>query len=189
MHEPGATHDAARGRVLLVPGIGNSGPEHWQSRWEAEHDMYVRVQQKDWDHPVCREWEQALELAAQGAAPAPLIAAHSLGCLVVAQWLAWTSVRVAGVLLVAVPDPAGSSFPAVAVGFSPFRPRRLPCASIVVASSDDPYAGLDFARQCAEYWGSRFVNVGCAGHINAASGLGNWTEGQRLLESLAAMRV
>jgi len=65
MPEKRADHTAPRGRVLLVPGIGNSGPEHWQSRWEAQHASYIRVRQSDWDNPVCADWQQALELAAQ----------------------------------------------------------------------------------------------------------------------------
>jgi len=175
---------APRGRVLLVPGIGDSGAEHWQSRWEAQNESCVRVRQRDWDNPVCADWQQALELAACDAAPDTLIAAHSLGCLLVAHWLARTSVRIAGALLVAIPDPEGASFPPQAVGFSPLPPKSLPCASIVVASIDDPYGSLDFARQCAAAWGSRLVSIGRAGHINAASGLGDWSEGQRLLRSL-----
>ena len=29
------THDALA--VLIVPGIGNSGPQHWQTLWERQH--------------------------------------------------------------------------------------------------------------------------------------------------------
>lgn len=185
MPEKRADHTAPHGRVLLVPGIGNSGPEHWQSRWEAQHASYIRVRQRDWDNPVCADWQQALELAAQHATPDTLIAAHSLGSLLVAHWLARTSVRIAGALLVAVPDPEGASFPAQALGFTPLPLRKLPCASILVSSTDDPYGGVPFHRHCAAAWGSRFVNIGRAGHINAESGLGDWREGRALLLSLA----
>ena len=184
MRAPRQTDDTAPNRVLLVPGIGNSGPTHWQSYWESEHDSYVRVQQSDWEHPVCADWVSALELDAQRAGPGTLIAAHSLGCLVVANWLAQTSIPVAGALLVAVPDPSGARFPSEAKGFTPVPFDPLPCPSIVVASSDDPYSDMAFATQCANAWGSRLINIGRAGHINAASGLGRWDEGQRLLRSL-----
>ncbi len=184
MPEHRETHAGTRGRILLVPGIGNSGPQHWQSRWETEDDVCRRVQQKDWENPVCGDWVEALESAALRAGPAPVIAAHSLGCLAVAHWLARTSVRIAGALLVAVPDPHAASFPAQAMGFTPLPRKRFPCVSIVVASTDDPYSSVSFARQCAEAWGSRFVDIGRAGHINADSGLGEWSEGQRLLRSL-----
>ena len=186
MPERRAIAGGARRDVLLVPGIGNSGPQHWQSRWEAQHDTWIRVRQNDWENPVCGDWVQALELAVLRAAPHLLIAAHSLGCLAVAHWLARTSLNIAGALLVAVPDPHGAIFPAQAVGFTPLPRKRFPCASIVVASTDDPYCDLEFVRQCAAAWGSRLVDIGPAGHINADSGLGDWSEGQRLLESLAA---
>jgi len=174
----------ARRPVLLVPGIGNSGPDHWQSRWEVQGESYQRVQQRDWDNPVCSEWVESLEAAARHAGSRAVIAAHSLGCLLVAHWLASTSLEVSGALLVAVPDPSGPSFPKQASGFSPVPRRPLACPSIVVASEDDPYGSVAFAKQCADSWGSRFVGIGSAGHINAASGLGDWSEGHRLLRDL-----
>src|SRR5258708_35444679 len=66
--------------VLLVPGIGNSGPAHWQSLWQAKHPDVRRVMQRDWDHPVCDEWVGALDHAVGQAAVLPVLAAHSLGC-------------------------------------------------------------------------------------------------------------
>src|SRR6185312_3154120 len=159
------TRAGTRQPVLLVPGIGNSGPGHWQSRWEAADDACNRVPQEYWENPVCADWVRAL--AVLRTPPNPLIAAHSLGCLVVAHWLGRTSLSIAGALLVAVPDPHGASFPAQAVGFTPLPRKRFPCASIVVASSDDRYSDVDFARRCVEAWGSRLVDIGPAGHINA----------------------
>jgi len=186
MHEPRQSHIAETCRVLLVPGIGNSGPTHWQSYWEAAHASYARVHQRDWDHPVCADWVAALECAAQRAAPNPLLVAHSLGCLTAVHWLAQTSINVTGVLLVAIPDPDRASFPAQAKGFAPIPGNQLPCPSIVVASADDPYSDIAFAQRCANAWKSRFIDIGCAGHINAASGLGNWEQGHRMLRSLLA---
>jgi uncharacterized protein len=172
-----------KSRVLIVPGLGNSGPTHWQSLWEA-HEGYHRVQQRDWDYPVCSEWMSCLDRAVREAPADVLIAAHSLGTLLVTHWLAGTKVRIGGALLVAVPDPEAPGFPPQARGFAPIAHLPLHCPSIVVASIDDPYGDSAFARQCAESWGSRLVNIGKAGHINAASGLGEWNEGHRLLESL-----
>jgi uncharacterized protein len=174
---------SAKSQVLLVPGLGNSGPDHWQSRWEADRG-YTRVQQRDWDQPVCSEWIESLDRTARAAAADILMVAHSLGTLLVTHWLARTRLRIGGVLLVAVPNPAARSFPSAARGFAPVAAARLDCPSVVVASNDDPYGDLPFVRRCAESWGSRLVNIGNAGHINAASGLGDWEEGHRLLESL-----
>jgi hypothetical protein len=62
--------------------------------------------------------------------------------------------------------------------------QPLPFASILVSSTDDPYGGVDFARACAAAWGSRLVSIGAAGHINSASGYGEWPEGLALLQAL-----
>jgi len=169
--------------VLTVPGIGNSGPDHWQSLWEAGDPAVVRVQQHDWDNPVLAEWLAPLETAVRSAGHRVFIVAHSLGCLLVTHWLAQASVGICGALLVAVPDPQGENFPARAAGFG-VPLVRMPCPTIVVASVDDPYADIGFAQRCAQVWGSRFVEVGNAGHINAASRLGHWDEGKRLLAGL-----
>jgi uncharacterized protein len=171
--------------VLLVPGIGNSGPEHWQSLWQAANKVWVRVAQRDWDRPVCNEWLDALTATVRQAGVAPFIVAHSLGCLLAAHWLVQSSHPIAGVLLVAVPNPEGANFPNKAVGFAPVPQNRLPCPSIVVASTNDPYGDIEFAERCASNWGNRFVNVGNAGHINGASGLREWHQGQQLLRELA----
>jgi uncharacterized protein len=172
------------GPVLLLPGFGNSGPEHWQSHWERQNTGCMRVEQTDWERPVCVAWMPALENAVRAAGPRALIAAHSLGCLLLVHWLARTSLEIAGALLVAVPDPRGPHFPVQAHGFEPVPAVRIACPSIVVASVDDPYGSVEFARRCADAWGSRLVNVGAAGHINAASGLGEWRAGQVLLSEL-----
>lgn len=172
--------------VLIVPGIDGSGPEHWQTRWEAAHPSFSRVQQRDWHNPVFEEWLQPLESALAAAGPGAAVAAHSLGCLLVARLLTEKPVGIAGALLVAVPDPAAPTFPPQTQGFEFVPTVGLPCRSTVIASTNDPFAEIDFAAQCADAWGSRFVNLGSVGHINALSGLGDWPEGQRLLLELLA---
>ncbi len=64
----------------------------------------------------------------------------------------------------------------------PPRQRRLPFPSIVVASRDDPWIEIDRAHSLAASWGSHFIDAGDQGHLNAASGIGWWNEGQELLE-------
>jgi len=173
-------------QVLLLPGFLNSGPAHWQSRWEDGHPAFRRVMQRDWERPVCADWRAGLERAVRESGPDTVLVAHSLGCLLVPHWAAHTSLRIRAALLVAVPDPAGAGFPPQATGFHGSPQGRLPFRSIVVASTDDPYGSLEFSQRCASGWGSRFVCIGAAGHINADSGLGDWEEGYRLLEGLMA---
>jgi uncharacterized protein len=177
-------------RLLFLPGIGGSGPEHWQTRWEASLPDARRVSARDWDHPVCVEWVAALE-AEVALAPARLVlVAHSLGCLQAVHWAAATRLAsfVRGALLVAPPDPDGAAFPVEAVGFRPLPGASLPFTSIVVASANDPYASPEFSRRAAAGWGSILVELGHLGHINAASGLGDWSEGRRYLHALVQSR-
>ncbi|HEU0013478.1 MAG TPA: alpha/beta fold hydrolase [Longimicrobium sp.] len=170
--------------ILIVPGWTNSGPEHWQSRWEREMPGCRRVQQRDWDHPDRGEWIAALDNAVRAAPAPPVLVAHSLGCLAVAWWAAAFPAPVHGALLVAPVDVEQADTPAELRSFGPVPIARLPFPSTVVASRSDPYAAFDRARAFAEAWGARLVDAGDAGHLNAASGHGPWPQGERLLREL-----
>lgn len=171
-------------RVLLLPGLWNSGPEHWQSHWERADPSFVRVRQRDWVNPVRWEWVAALEAAIASAGPGVVLVAHSAACALVAFWAAATSRTVRGALLVAPADTDAPSYPEGPSGWRPMPLSRLPFPSIVVASSDDEFVTLDRAAVFAEAWGSRFVDAGAAGHLNATSGLGAWSAGRALLDEL-----
>ena len=171
--------------VLVLPGIGNSGPQHWQTRWALRHPDWQRVNLGNWDSPVCDDWVRALDVAVQACPSPPMLVAHSLACLLVAHWASRVRATVKGALLVAVPEPGSPGFPTSARGFAPvpMQPHGFP--STVVASVNDPFGSSTFAQRCADAWGSRFVDIGEAGHINADSGLGDWAEGYALFQNLA----
>ena len=176
--------------VLILPGLGNSGPEHWQSHWERQDPSCERVLQSNWDKPQCQDWVARLDhVIGQSRSPAVLVA-HSSACALVAHWAASASPEhlawVQGALLVAPSDPDGPNYPIGPMGFGPVPLQVLPFASILVASADDPYIDSSRARHYAEAWGSRFVLLQAAGHINASSGFGPWPEGYALLDSLRA---
>jgi predicted alpha/beta hydrolase family esterase len=178
--------------TLILPGIGNSGPAHWQTRWEALDPALVRVHQAEWDAPRCADWVATLD-AAIAAHDAPVVlVAHSSSCALVAHWVVAATpaahARVGGALLVGPSDPTGPHYPAGPTGFAPVPLVRLPFPSIVVASTDDRYVAFDVARGYADAWGSRFVDVGAKGHVNGESGLGDWPEGRALLASLTGAR-
>jgi hypothetical protein len=186
--------DASRPlRILVLPGLGGSGPAHWQTLWEARDPRCVRVEQRDFDRPARDEWVETLDRAIAAAAPARVVlVAHSLACALVAHWAARhargpgaTSTVVDGALLVAPADvDAPERTPPETRGFAPIPKQRLSFAATVIASRDDSFVDLARARQLAACWGARFVDAGCAGHINAASGLGDWPEGRRYLDEL-----
>ena len=172
--------------VLVLAGIGDSGPSHWQSIWQAADPSMVKLRHASWDAPDRRVWVDELESCIAACDRPPVLVAHSLACLMVAHWAAGSRHAVAGALLVSVPDPEGPAFPAAATFFSPVPMRSLPFPSTVVASNDDPYGTVPFMRRCADAWGSRFQEVGALGHINAGSDLGAWPAGATLLRALVA---
>lgn len=171
--------------VLLLPGYGDSGPAHWQSRWEAaDPKRFVRLQQQDWLQPRLEDWIARLESAVADSGPQTRVAAHSLGCLLVAHWSARSRLPLHAALLVAVPDPDGPHFPPAAADFANPPLQRLRFPSVVAISDDDPYGSPAYAHRCASAWGSQLTRVGARGHINADSGLGDWPQGLTLLEQL-----
>lgn len=171
--------------IVIMPGLGSSGPDHWQSRWELLEPASCRIAVRDWDRPDREEWVSALESAVQRCAAPPVVVAHSLGCLTLAA-LSERRPKLHGALLVAPPDPEGPQFPPVAGDFRALSLAPFGFPSIVVGSRNDPYGSFAFASRCARAWGSELVDVGECGHINADSNLGDWPEGQRLLRRLLA---
>lgn len=171
----------------MLPGLGNSGPDHWQSHWERRDPVCQRVQQLEWDAPDCAAWVARLAEAVAAARVPVVLAAHSAACAMVAHWASGRSGdpgKVRGALLVAPSDPAGPNYPKGPTGFDPVPLARLPFRSIVVASDADPYVSRQRAREYATAWGSEWVELPGAGHINVASGHGPWPEGFDLLARL-----
>ncbi|HWG04361.1 MAG TPA: alpha/beta hydrolase, partial [Beijerinckiaceae bacterium] len=46
--------------ILIIPGLGNSGPDHWQTRWQARLSTARRVEQDDWDFPQRDAWMERI---------------------------------------------------------------------------------------------------------------------------------
>ncbi len=173
--------------VLTLAGLWNSGPAHWQTRWEAEHPAWRRVAHRDWDTPRCDEWVAELDAAIGRCQRPPVLAAHSLSCSLVTRWAAAGSRHaVAGAFLVAPSDVDAPSYPDCTSGFQPMLLAPLPFPSVVVASSDDPYVSEQRARLFAAGWGSEFVSIGDAGHINGDAGYGPWPAGEAMLLAFRA---
>lgn len=172
--------------ILTVPGLGSSGPSHWQTLWEQSRPDTTRVELGMWDTPHRNSWVTKLDQAIRGAQAPVVLAAHSLGCLAVAWWaelagqpFGWP---VAGALLVAPADVDRTAVHKQLASFGPTPTKPLPFPSILVASSDDPWIGIQRAHDLANAWGSFFVDAGPQGHLNAESGIGWWEDGQALLD-------
>lgn len=177
--------------ILTVPGLGNSGPGHWQSTWEAHLPRCRRVDLGLWEDPHRNTWVNKLNLAIQRAEGPVVLAAHSLGCLAVAWWAEYEQPggpvaggKVIGALLVAPPDVEERPLDRRLTRFAPVPEHALPFPSVLVASRNDPYLTMAQARRLARRWASRLADAGMAGHINAASELGDWAFGRLLLNTL-----
>ncbi len=180
--------------IFTLPGWLNSPPAHWQSLWETTFGD-VRVQQHDWDTPLRGDWITRLEdtvqnhLAKHAQNPEARIAfaAHSLGCHLVAAWAALSPNvhRVTGALLVAPPDPSILDLPPQLHSWKKPVLNRLPFKTTLVASTRDPFCSFTAAESLAASWGSRMVSAGPIGHINADSGLKDWSTGRAMLMELA----
>ena len=123
--------------VLLLPGWLDSGAEHWQSRWERLFG-YRRVQQADWVWPRRGDWMARLDEVLLEVERPALLAAHSLGCHLVAAWAAHSrhTARVQGALLVAPPDTEREDAPPQLHGWAPMVRTALPFPSIALLSRD-----------------------------------------------------
>lgn len=169
-------------KCIIVPGLYDSGDDHWQTWIERQLPRSARIAIEDWSIPNLEGWVDAISALVHETPPSQQVylVAHSFGCLAGYAAARRLGERISGALFVAPSDPLN-----VALPDSMFA-SRLPFRSIVVASEDDAWMSLRRARGFAEVWRSEFVNAGCAGHINVASGFGPWPEGLCLLQSLTA---
>lgn len=173
---------------LIVPGLDNSGPDHWQTLWEQRRGDCRRIDLECWSDPDRAVWVDRLDRAIRSSPQPALLVAHSLGCLAVAWWVqdGGDASRVRGALLVAPPDiDRPDAIPEVR-RFAPAPRIALPFPSLLVASRDDPYADFAASEALAASWGSSLIDAGAIGHINAASHLDAWPDGERLLDQLRA---
>jgi predicted alpha/beta hydrolase family esterase len=157
---------APHARLLIVPGLHDSPPDHWQSWLQALFPDAVRVTQRDWATADIDRWAGRVASVLDRAGPGPFVAvAHSFGALAVARHLALVPQSpLAAVLLVAPADPDR-------FGIAEGLPQRaLPLPATLLLSSNDPWLSLAAGQRWAQRWGAPCVNLGLAGHVNVASG-------------------
>ena len=168
-------------RIIIVPGWRNSSPEHWQSLWARTLPNVERVEQDDWLTPKREDWVRTPEALILSRPEPVIVVAHSLGCITTTHLGAEAAARIRSALLVAPADPERRAHLA---DFAPVPYQLLPYRSVLVASSNDPYCPIRLAGAYARAWGSEFVRLQNAGHINVESGYGPWPLGFALLQSL-----
>jgi predicted alpha/beta hydrolase family esterase len=156
-------------RLLVVPGLHDSGPAHWQTWLQSRHAGALRVTQDDWHQPDLERWAARItHTLAQAGGSAPWVAAaHSFGCLALVRHLqSRPDSPVRAALLVAPADPARFGLD------ERVADQPLDLHATLVASRNDPWMALPQAALWARRWGCRWIDLGAAGHINAESGFG-----------------
>jgi predicted alpha/beta hydrolase family esterase len=164
--------------ILLIPGLGNSGPDHWQSRWDAKLPTARRVVQEDWNRPQLEAWIARIINAVDAAQRPVVLVAHSLGVLAAIHATSKMRASLAGGFFVAPPSKqAIATIAEVDRAFTALPEKGLPYPSMIIASRDDPFADYADSQALAQHLGSELVDAGNSGHLNAESGHGPWPEG------------
>lgn len=168
--------------ILLVPGLGNSGPGHWQRRWLEKMPNAQWIEQDNWDRPDRESWLANIERAILMATRPVVLVGHALGAVAIVHTAhRLTDTKVRGAFLVAVPDIEDNpNVPAQTAPFAPLPRNPLPFPSMTIAAATDPYCTLERAADLANAWGSDFHEAGEAGHINTESGHGPWPDGMMM---------
>ena len=169
---------------LILPGLGNSGPNHWQTLWENKLPNYSRISQNNWDNPSFYEWLFQLNQTISNLKRPTIIIAHSLAVPLLARWhKLYSSPNIVFAMLVAPADVDSTDHtPDIIRDFSPIPLDQFSFPSVVISSDNDPFMNQARAKFLADKWGSDFFNVGSIGHINDASNIGDWPQGFSILE-------
>lgn len=184
---------AGASTILIVPGLREHVPDHWQTLLVAKLPRVRSVAPLEHDKLSCAARVDAIDRALAAIEGPVIIVAHSAGVMMVAHWAALRATReIRGALLAAPADvetPMPPGYPTVDAlrqhGWLPIPRATLPFPSIVAAGSNDPLSRLDRARDLAQAWGSRFVELGAVGHLNPASGYGEWPQAEEFIHELS----
>ncbi|GAA5234407.1 alpha/beta hydrolase [Verticiella sediminum] len=176
---------------MFVPGLRDHVEDHWQTLLAAKLRNTRTVPPLEHDKLSCAARVEALDDALAGITGPVVLVSHSAGVMITVHWAQKHQREIKGALLAAPPDfeaPLPAGYPTMEAlrdnGWMPIPMSRLPFPSIVAASTNDPLARIERVRAMAESWGSRLIDVGAVGHLNPASGFGEWPRAAELLEEL-----
>jgi predicted alpha/beta hydrolase family esterase len=180
--------------VVLVPGLRGHVEEHWQTRLAATLPTARTVRPLGRNEPSLAARVSLLDRIVEDVDGPVVIVAHSAGVLATVHWTAtYTGTSVVGALLATPPAfaaPLPAEYPSIDElrhnGWLPIPRRPLPFASILATSTDDALGNPVRLRAMANAWGSREHSLGAVGHLNPASGFGEWPEAMSLIEQLTA---
>jgi len=182
--------------ILIVPGLRDHVASHWQTLLEQKL-AYARSlpRMEAGQHKLsCAAWVAKLDKALAAIAGPVILVAHSAGVMIVVHWVQQHRRPIAGALLATPPDfesPLPEGYPTQQVlrdnGWLPAPRAVLPFPTIVAASTNDPLGRYERIETLARGWGSKLVNVGNVGHLNPASGYGEWPQAEAFIRELSHM--
>lgn len=177
--------------ILIVPGLRDHVPEHWQTLLEAKLDNVRSVPPLEDNKLSLAARVEAIQSELETISGPVILVAHSAGVLMVVHWAARYNRPIKGALLAAPPNleaswPVGYPTPQSlrGNGWTPLPKTPLPFPSIVAASTNDHLASLESVTQMASNWGSELVNLGAVGHLNPAAGYGEWPQAEAFIRTL-----
>jgi len=177
--------------VVFVPGLREHVADHWQTLLQARLENAVCVPRLGKGVISCPAWVEAIDQTIASVTGPVVLVGHSAGVIMIAHWARSLRRRVHGALLATPPDldrdlPAG--YPTRAMldqnGWMPVPMEPLPFESILVASTNDPLCTFERATEFSLRWDAQLVSAGAVGHLNPASGFGEWAEAEFLLRRL-----
>jgi Predicted esterase of the alpha/beta hydrolase fold len=178
--------------ILIVPGLRDHVEDHWQTILSRKLPNSRVVAPLDHDKLSCAARIDALDQALASITGPVVLVSHSAGVMITVHWAQHHQRQIRGALLAAPPDfetPLPDGYPTLDAlrqhGWLPTPRTRLPFPSIVAASTNDPLARIEEVTQLASAWGSRLVDVGAVGHLNPASGYGEWPRAMEFIDELS----
>jgi predicted alpha/beta hydrolase family esterase len=180
--------------TVIVPGLRRHVDDHWQTRLAARLPGAVVVPSFDRDkRDLAGRVADLNQVILDAGAPVTIVA-HSAGVLTTVHWARKHDLPVRAALLATPPDlarPLPAEYPTLEElresGWLPIPRNRLRFPSIVAASTNDALGDMERVRALAGSWGSRFIDIGPVGHLNPASGYGEWPGAEALLDVLGGM--
>jgi len=179
--------------MLIVPGLRDHVPQHWQTLLAARLPRVRQVPPMGREELDCAARVEAIDLELARIDGPVIVVAHSGGAIMFVHWARRHRRPIEGALLATPPDfeqPMPEGFPTMealaASGWLPVPREPLPFPSIVAASRNDPLGRFERVAELARNWGSRFVDLGEVGHLNPASGYGEWSRAEELIAELSA---
>ena len=173
--------------VLILHGLGGSGPEHWQTWLAARlHDRGVSVSYPDLpepDAPKLIPWLEALTAAVSRSGPDGLVVVcHSLAAVAWLHLASRSEGRLADRVLLVAPPSAGAGVEEISEFFpAPFEPEAVARTAaetrVVCSATGDPYRPE--GPELFAPLGVPIDVIADGGHLNTDAGYGPWPAVER----------